>query len=297
MHDNNLHTVPIGDNVDILEDSDASRAVTGSKLSLFSKQASEDFVDTITCFAMHPHKAEVVLATQKGVLRHYAMTDSLLDDFQRIQNPTSLNSGGEKRPQSDDATAAAAAGANCLRAFRAHQMPILTMNFDPTGSLVATGGADRRVCVWDIYRGYCTHSFRDHTDILHSVQFHPDGERLQLFSTAEDHTVRVFDLRDSRCVAVFDQAHVSVPTSLAFRQSDGYLMASTGRDKVNTRLPICKHYPFSMSSVLVVATHLLISELLHFLLQLGIVRVQNQLVIASSRDHQRFPSSSMRLRE
>ena len=33
------------------------------------------------------------------------------------------------------------------------------------GTLVVTGSSDRSVKVWDIARGYCTHSFKDHTGI------------------------------------------------------------------------------------------------------------------------------------
>jgi U3 small nucleolar RNA-associated protein 13 len=87
--------------------------------------------------------------------------------------------------------------------------------------------------------GFCTHSFRDHTDIIRTVTFHPDPQRLLLISTSDDNTVRVFDLRDSKCVAVF-RTHVSLPTAVAF-SPDGYLMASCGRDKVksNNNMYMC----------------------------------------------------------
>jgi U3 small nucleolar RNA-associated protein 13 len=117
-----------------------------------------------------------------------------------------------------------------FRTFKAHQMPVLCMAYDPTGTLVATGSADRTIRVWDMAGGFCTHSFRDHTDIVRTVTFHPDPQRLLLISTSDDNTVRVFDLRDSKCVAVF-RTHVSLPTAVAF-SPDGYLMASCGRDKV-----------------------------------------------------------------
>lgn len=94
-----------------------------------------------------------------------------------------------------------------------------------------TGSADRTIRVWDMAGGFCTHSFRDHTDIIRTVQFHPDPQRLQIMSTSEDNTIRIYDLRDSKCVATF-RAHVSLPTAVTF-SPDGYLMASCGRDKVN----------------------------------------------------------------
>lgn len=72
-----------------------------------------------------------------------------------------------------------------------------------SGTLVATGSADRTVRVWDVAKGYCTHNFREHTDIIHTVYFHPDPNRLQLFSCSDDNTIRIFDLIDSTCVACF----------------------------------------------------------------------------------------------
>jgi WD40 repeat protein len=104
------------------------------------------------------------------------------------------------------------------------------MAYDTTGTLVATGSADRSVRVWDIGRGYCTHSYKEHTDIVQTVKFHPDPTRYQLFSCGEDCTLRVYDLIESACIAVFRE-HMSLPTSLSF-SNDGYFMASVGRDQV-----------------------------------------------------------------
>ena len=182
--------------------------------------------EAVACFAHHPSKHEVVVATQSGLLKHFALGG---------EEEAVLGKGG--RAADDTASAAATGGdvdmitANCIRTIRAHQMPVLAMDYDPTGTLVATGSADRSVRVWDVARGYCTHSFKQHRDALQLVRFHPDPLRLQLFSAADDNSVCVFDLRDSRCVATF-RDHVSLPTQVALSQ-DGYLLASAGRDKAS----------------------------------------------------------------
>lgn len=90
------------------------------------------------------------------------------------------------------------------------------MCYDSTGTLVATGCADRIVRVWDIERGYCTHNFRQHNDIVQMVKFHPDPNRLQLFSSGDDNTLRVYDLNDQKCVSVFRE-HMSLPTQLGYK--------------------------------------------------------------------------------
>jgi len=157
----------------------------------------EDSEEVITCFCCHPRLLEVVVATRSGLLRHWNYSPS------------------EKK---------------CLRTIRGHQMPVLSMCYDPTGTLCATGSADRSVRVWDIVRGYCTHSFRDHIDIVQRVFFHSNPNHLTLFSTSDDNTVRMYDLGDQKCVACFTD-HMSLPTSLSV-SDDGYMLVSAGRDKV-----------------------------------------------------------------
>ena len=95
------------------------------------------------------------------------------------------------------------------------------------GTLVATGSADKTVRVWDVAKGYCTHNFREHTDIIRTVYFHPDPNRLQLFSCSDDNTIRIFDLIDSNCIACFRYRSLISTTSLfAFK----YLRISTVTD-------------------------------------------------------------------
>lgn len=162
---------------------------------LLEEDEEADTVDMITSFCLHPNGSEVVVALRNFLLRHYRI--------------------GEKEP---------------VRTIRGHQMPVVAMDYDATGTLVATGSADKTVRVWDIPRGHCTHSFREHSDVVQLVQFHPDPTRLVLFSGSDDSTLRMYDLRKSTCIACFRQ-HMSLPTAISFSE-DGNLMTSCGRDQV-----------------------------------------------------------------
>jgi len=153
--------------------------------------------EAILCFAVHPGGEELATCSQNGLLRQWK-------------------------------------GKECLRAIKAHQMPVLSMAYDPTGTLVATGSADRSVRVWDIARGYCTHSFRDHTDIVILLKFHPNSMTMTLVSGSQDNTIRLWDLVDQKCSSVFRE-HMSQPTSVAWAP-DEYLMVTAGRDKVSRGL-------------------------------------------------------------
>lgn len=53
----------------------------------------------------------------------------------------------------------------------------MCMASDPSGGLLATGGADRKVLVWDVDGGYCTHYFKGHGGVVSCVMFHPDPEK------------------------------------------------------------------------------------------------------------------------
>uniref|UniRef100_A0A8D1ZP92 Transducin beta-like protein 3 n=1 Tax=Sus scrofa TaxID=9823 RepID=A0A8D1ZP92_PIG len=113
-----------------------------------------------------------------------------------------------------------------------HTAPVAAMAFDPTSTLLATGGCDGAVRVWDVVRHYGTHHFRGSPGVVHLVAFHPDPARLLLFSSAADASIRVWSLQDRSCLAVLT-AHYSAVTSVTF-SADGYTMISSGRDKICT---------------------------------------------------------------
>uniref|UniRef100_A0AAZ3QBT4 U3 small nucleolar RNA-associated protein 13 C-terminal domain-containing protein n=1 Tax=Oncorhynchus tshawytscha TaxID=74940 RepID=A0AAZ3QBT4_ONCTS len=121
--------------------------------------------------------------------------------------------------------------AQCTRSWRAiHNVPIASMTFDPTATLLATGGCDGTIKLWDVVKQYCTHNLKGSSGVVHLVEFHPDISLLQLFSSASDCGIRMWDLRSSQCLCVL-QSHYSPVTSLAFTP-DGASMVSSGRDKI-----------------------------------------------------------------
>ncbi|AWP18857.1 putative transducin beta-like protein 3 [Scophthalmus maximus] len=123
--------------------------------------------------------------------------------------------------------------AQCTRSWRAiHTVPVASMTFDSTSTLLATGGCDGTIKLWDVVKQYCTHNLKGSSGVVHLVQFHPDIGRLQLFSSSLDCGIRLWDLRSSQCVCVL-QSHYSAVTSLCF-STDGHTMVSSGRDKICT---------------------------------------------------------------
>ncbi|XP_057254106.1 transducin beta-like protein 3 isoform X1 [Pezoporus wallicus] len=118
----------------------------------------------------------------------------------------------------------------CVRTWKAvHVAPVAAMAFDSTSTLLATGGCDSTIKIWDMIKQYCTHNLKGSSGVVHLVEFHPDISCLQLFSSSMDYKIRIWDLNTSKCVAVLD-GHFSAVTSLVF--ADGNTLLSSGRDKI-----------------------------------------------------------------
>ncbi|CAA6673787.1 unnamed protein product [Spirodela intermedia] len=112
----------------------------------------------------------------------------------------------------------------CVRSWKGHDGPVMAMACHSSGGLLATAGADRKVLVWDVDGGYCTHFFKGHGGVVTSIMFHPDPSCLLVFSGSDDATVRVWNLKTKKCVAVLEK-HFSTVTSLALSESDQILLS------------------------------------------------------------------------
>jgi U3 small nucleolar RNA-associated protein 13 len=147
------------------------------------------------------------------------------------------------------------------RTLKPHQSPVVTSTIDDTGYLLATGGADGTVKVWDVRGGYVTHTFHGHGGIVSALclfqmnstaSSHSDsrpkqrgkrkstieeddemtddsGSPIFLASGAEDGKIRVWNLNKKKSIAVL-QSHVSVVRSLDYSLTQNALL-SAGRDR------------------------------------------------------------------
>jgi U3 small nucleolar RNA-associated protein 13 len=172
---------------------------TGKVLEPLKQRSGENVKDVISMFCLHPNGEEAVIATQRSLIQHWNLKEKTLQ-----------------------------------RSMKGHSMPILAMTYDSTGTLVATGSADRSVRVWDIEKGFCTHSFREHTDVVRFAMFHPNPDQSLLISAADDNSIRLWDLINSTCIATFKE-HISPPRAISI-SPNGYMLMSAGLDQViNTR--------------------------------------------------------------
>lgn len=153
-------------------------------------------------------------------------------------------------------------GASLMRTLKPHTTPVITAAVDSTGTLLATGGADGVIKVWDIRGGYVTHTFRGHTGVISALHFfqvsatehgsytmsskekrsktdvHEDESgkiahdlvtAFRLASGSEDGKIRIWDLAKRKSVATLD-SHVSVVRSLEYSAA-AHIFVSASRDK------------------------------------------------------------------
>lgn len=115
---------------------------------------------------------------------------------------------------------------------KAHESHIMTLEVDPTSTLLASGGAEGAVKVWDISGGFVTHNLRGHGGIITCLKFYGKlgGSDWKLASGSDDTKVRVWDLVKSKCIKVLEN-HMDVIRGVAFN-STGEILLTAGRDKV-----------------------------------------------------------------
>jgi len=64
--------------------------------------------------------------------------------------------------------------------------------------LLASGGSDQTIKVWDAITGECVQTLSGHSKWIHTIAFHPDG--LHLASGSEDEMIKIWDLHRWECV-------------------------------------------------------------------------------------------------
>ncbi|OAP54930.1 hypothetical protein AYL99_10630 [Fonsecaea erecta] len=148
--------------------------------------------------------------------------------------------------------------AELTRTLKAHATPVVSSVIDATGSLLATGGAEGTVKVWDLRGGYVSHTFHGHGGVVSALQFfqsespspseiktsrkrksrgedqmevddHAPSRSIYLVSGGEDGKIRIWNLATRKSIATLD-SHVSVVRSLKYSKEQ-QLLLSASRDR------------------------------------------------------------------
>lgn len=114
-----------------------------------------------------------------------------------------------------------------LHTFHAHSGPVACLAISPNGSFLATAGDDQMITVLDARTYRSLLAVRAHrSDRIRALYFSPDSETL--YSGAEDHTVKVWDVRSSNCLKTIT-GYMNWVNAVAYHPS-GELFASCDHD-------------------------------------------------------------------
>lgn len=76
---------------------------------------------------------------------------------------------------------------SCFKTLTGHDGAVACLDVYAPAGLVASGGADKTVRLWDVAEGVCTAAMKGHTGWIRAIQI--EGERV--FSGSGDKTVKV----------------------------------------------------------------------------------------------------------
>ncbi|KAJ0153276.1 Delta(24(24(1)))-sterol reductase [Fusarium oxysporum f. sp. albedinis] len=107
---------------------------------------------------------------------------------------------------------------NCLQTLEGHSRHgVMSVALSPDNQLIASGGRDRTVKIWDITTGVCRHTLEGHDDEIHSITFLPDGQSL----AAASNTIKIWDTKTELCLRTLE-GHEE-PVSSVASSPDGHL--------------------------------------------------------------------------
>src|SRR5689334_1623600 len=89
-----------------------------------------------------------------------------------------------------------------LAVLRGHRGPVRALVFSPDGSLLASGGEDRHVRIWDATTYRLRRTLEGHADTVNGLAFAPGGTLLA--SASADRTVRLWDPDSGGEIAMLD---------------------------------------------------------------------------------------------
>lgn len=112
----------------------------------------------------------------------------------------------------------------------AHSGPIPLLDFNANSTLVASGGADASVRIWDHQGKTCIGSLRGGQGVLSVLKFNPQPSSKTVYAAGSDNKIIAWNIETRERIAALI-GHMTRVTSLSFA-SNGKSMVSGSRDKV-----------------------------------------------------------------
>jgi len=112
-----------------------------------------------------------------------------------------------------------------LATYKGHNRPVLDVSWSPNARYLASGGKDKKVCVWDVNSGKTLMSYHNQADSINTVVWSSKEE--QIASVSDDGMIQIWKAFDGSLVGFY---HVDGVRCVAWSPDATRLVSASSRD-------------------------------------------------------------------